>query len=67
MWARFWAHIIGDHQGMACSNQSLIRIAHTLEREECNWMCSFYHPYYACISFVNIYRIKFTKKGVPFC
>jgi hypothetical protein len=37
------------------------------EREECNWMCSFYHPYYGCISFVNIYRVKFTKKGVPFC
>jgi hypothetical protein len=36
------------------------------EREECNWMCSFDHPYYGCISFVNIHRVKFTKKGVPF-
>ena len=33
----------------------------------CNWMCSFYHPHYGCISFVNIYRVNFTKKGVPFC
>ena len=32
-----------------------------------NWMCSFYHPYYDCISFINIYRVKSTKKGVPFC
>ena len=36
------------------------------EREECNWMCSLYHPYYGCISFVDIYRVNFTKKGVPF-
>ena len=37
------------------------------EREERNRMCSFYHPYYGCISFFNIYRVKFTKKGVLFC
>ena len=30
-------------------------------------MCSNYHPYCGCFSFVNIYIVKFTKKGVPFC
>jgi hypothetical protein len=40
---------------------------HGLEREECNWMCTNYHPYCGCFSFVNIYIVKFTKKGVPFC
>ena len=31
------------------------------------WSMGFYHPYYGWISSVNIYRVKFTKKGVPFC
>jgi hypothetical protein len=34
---------------------------HGWEREECNWMCSSYHPNYGCISFVITYRVKFTK------
>jgi hypothetical protein len=49
------------------SDQNFIQYQVYKSREECIWMCSFYHPDYGCISFVNIYRVKLTKKGVPFC
>ena len=37
---------------------------YSISGDECNWMCSFYHPYYGSISFVNLYRVKFTKRGL---
>jgi hypothetical protein len=45
------------------TQSKLYSISSLQSREECNWMCSFYHPYYGCISFVNIYKVKFHKEG----